>query len=221
MSHPFPNDRIAAIEYAQKLIGRELLFLDTETTGLTDRDEICEIAVVDLAGNVLINSLVKPARKADWAAAAEIHGINREMVQDSPSFRDLLPELDQILRGRSVLVYNVEFDKGKLWRSADAAGLAPQKPGGWEPWWELQPDGDTLWSCAMELYAAFYGDWNEYHCSYRWVRLSTAVQQCGITLPNDIHRARADAEMTRQLVRYLAAQSKRIQLSFLTEEKPS
>jgi hypothetical protein len=59
----------------------------------------------------------------------------------------------------------------------------------------------------MELYSAFYGDWNDYHGNYRWQRLANAVRQCGITLPAGIHRAHADAEMTRQIVAYMAAQA--------------
>lgn len=226
MYHPYPDDRILAIERAKKCMSRDPLFLDTETTGLTDRDEIVEIAVLDQAGTVLINSLVKPARKADWFAAAEIHGITREMVSCSPTFRDLLPELEKILRDRTVLVYNVEFDEGKLFGSADANGLDETT---FTPWWfplkELleadPPVYKSRWHCAMELYAQFYGDWNEYHRSYTWVRLATAAKQCGIQLPAGIHRAHADAELTRQIVKWLAAQdSKKVQLDFLTDEQP-
>ncbi len=226
MYHPFPDDRALAIERAQTFVSQDALFLDIETTGLTDRDEICEIAVVDLAGQVLINSLVKPARKADWRAAAEIHGIDREMVQDSPTFRDLLPELDKILRDRTVLVYNAAFDEAKLWASADANGLQERD---FAPWWfplqemiQEQPPAykfaGSSWHCAMELYAMFHGDWNEYHHSYSWVRLATAAQQCGIQPQSDLHRAHADAELTRQIVRYMAEQTKNVQLDFLKDE---
>lgn len=220
MYHPYPDDRALAIERAQQHLAQNPLFLDTETTGLTDRDEICEIAVINLAGEVLINSLVKPARKADWAAAAEIHGINREMVADSPTFFDLLPELNEVLRNRTVLVYNVQFDAGKLMGSAIANGIAELA---FKPWWfPYDTQTKSTWHCAMELYAMYYGDWNEYHHSYKWIRLATAAKQCGIVLPAGIHRAHADAELTRQIVKHLAAQNSKkwIQLDFLTEEQP-
>lgn len=221
--HPFPDDRAAAIELAQQYVSQEPLFLDTETTGLTDRDEICEIAVLDLAGQVLINSLVKPARKREWAAAAEIHGISREMVENEPTFRELLPELDRILVGRTVLVYNAEFDTNKLWSTAQANGLDENDL---HPWWvptQNGPDAQplnykSLWRCAMNLYAMYNGEWNEHHQSYTWIRLSTAARQCGIQLPAGIHRAHADAELTRLLVLHMASQSKKFQLSFLEGE---
>lgn len=39
---------------------KDWLILDTETTGLDSRDRIVEIAVIDLSGVVLLNTLVKP-----------------------------------------------------------------------------------------------------------------------------------------------------------------
>ncbi len=219
IEHPFPQDRLTAIDDAQKLISQDPLFLDTETTGLTDRDEICEIAVVDLAGTVVINSLVKPAKKTQWFAAADIHGITREMVADAPTFGDLLPRLETLLRGRTVVAYNLQFDAGKIMSSAVANDIEELT---FMPWWF--PYGEqkqSTWHCAMEMYAAFYGDWNPYHGSYRWIRLSTALSQCGIELPTGVHRAHADAEMTRRLVQHLAGQPRQVQLSFLEKgEQP-
>lgn len=203
MFHPFPEDRATTIERVRKYVELNPLFLDTETTGLSDMDEICEIAIVDLAGEVLINSLVKPTKRIPPSTSA-IHGITDDLVKDAPTFGDLLPRLEQILRGRTVLIYNAEFDEGKLERSAVANGCQfsfdfwahETKPGVYE----------DNWKDVMEPYATFYGDWSEYHHSYRWQRLSTAARQCGIELPAGIHRALADAEMTRRIVLHVAEQ---------------
>jgi len=203
MFHPFPNDREQMIELAQRYIKLDPLFLDTETTGLSEMDEICEIAVVDLQGSVLINSLVKPTKLIPPSTSA-IHGITDDRVKDAPTFGDLLPRLEQILRGRTVLVYNLEFDEGKLERSAVANSCQfsfyfwahETEPGVYE----------DNWHDVMEPYAAFYGDWNSHHDSYRWQRLSTAARQCEIELPAGIHRALADAEMTRRIVLHMAEQ---------------
>jgi DNA polymerase-3 subunit epsilon len=208
MYHPFPEDRAKAIELAQNYISSDTLFLDTETTGLSDMDEICEIAIIDAKGELLINSLVKPTRPIG-PNTSDIHGITNEMVEHVPSFGDLLPRLEQVLRGREVLVYNAEFDIGKLARSAEANGVQ------FDPWWRVLPvnpdvpeghaqEFRTLWHCAMELYAMFYGDWNDYHQSYRWQRLTNAALQCGIELPLGVHRAHADAEITRRIVMHVA-----------------
>lgn len=200
------NDRTQAIQLAKNYTEQEPLFLDTETTGL--RGEVCELAVIDLQGQVLINQLIRPTKPIPQDVT-EIHGITNEMVAESPTFRDLLPALDQLLRGRTVLVYNVEFDEGILWNSLTAHEiplLHGEQP--FEPWWahETDPGRKGNWHCVMELYAAFYGDWNNYHGNYRWQRLSHAAWQCGIQLPNQIHRAHADAEITRQILLHMAGQ---------------
>ncbi len=201
--HPNPEDHNKAIELAQDYISHDPLFLDTETTGLSPMDEICEIAIIDAAGQALVNTLVKPIRSIPLSAT-DIHGISNEMVKSAPTFRDLLPELDRILRGRTVLVYNVEFDIDKLYRSAEANGLK----GAFEPWWkrfDISPGVvASHWHDVMELYAVWYGDWNDYHHSYRWQRLGAAVHQCGIEFPKNTHRAHTDAEMTRRLVLHMA-----------------
>ena len=205
MFHPFPTDREKAILRAQGLLSLNPLFLDTETTGLSDMEEICEIAIIDVVGQVLINTLVKPTKRIPHSST-EIHGISDETVAGAPTFRDLVPSLDQILRGRIVIAYNMEFDIGKLARSARANGFNLDGDDGFYPWWMGNDSNSIAWDCAMEMYAMYYGDWNDYHSSYRWQRLSTALGQCGIELPQGIHRAHADAEMTRRLMLHLAQQ---------------
>lgn len=76
MIHPFPDDRTEAIRLAKKYAEESPLFLDTETTGLSDHHEVCDIAIVDLAGAVLLNSLVKPVKQMIERQASEIHGIS-------------------------------------------------------------------------------------------------------------------------------------------------
>lgn len=213
MYHPFPEDRAKAIESAQNYIRSDPLFLDTETTGLSGMDEICEIAVINLAGDVLINMLVKPTRPIS-ENTSQIHGITNAMVANAPTFGDLLPRLEQVLRGRHVLVCNVEFDEGKLERSAIANGSEFVMPGNPAWWWnfEVEPQIMSFWHCAMELYAQYYGDWNDYHHSYRWQKLSSAALQCGIELPLNTHRAQMDAELTRRIILHVA-ENKNIQMT--------
>lgn len=213
MYHPYPDERARAIGLAQKYIHSDPLFLDTETTGLEERDEICEIAVINVQGNVLINSLVKPTVPIG-GNASQIHGITNAMVADAPTFAALLPELEHALRGRTVLVWNKDFDMGKIARSA-LTNNCPFQDG--EAWYWMQPTGEVTprgaenyaspWHCAMKLYSMFYGDWSDYHQSYRWQRLGNAALQCGIDLPLGIHHALNDAELTRRIVLYMAGVS--------------
>ncbi len=185
------------VQHVRALIETNPLFLDTETTGLDG--EICEIAVIDLAGNVLINTLIKPTTPIPEDVTS-LHGISDEIVQGAPSFKDIFPELERVLRGRTVIVYNANFDKCMILNSARENEMKKQE---FDLWWYPE----NRWYCAMELYAVYYGDWNSYHGSYRWQRLNKAAQQCNIEL-SDTHRALADAETTRRIVLHIAEQSK-------------
>ncbi len=165
------------------------VFLDTETTGLGPCDEIIEIAVVDHHGVVLLDTLLSPTVPVS-AGAIEVHGIQNEDLIRAPSFPDILPQLSAILRDRVVVIYNAPFDIAMLEHTARAYGLPD--------------DVNVLFSaadyhCAMLQYAVYWKEKGRY--GYRWQKLTAAIAQQGIQLPDHIqpHRALADAEMTRLL----------------------
>jgi DNA polymerase-3 subunit epsilon len=186
------------------------LFLDTETTGLDDQAEICEIAVIDIHGQVLINTLVKTILPIP-DHLTEFHGISNAMVAGSPTFAQLLPRLNEILAERTVLVYNAQFDEQMIANSARLSGFPISGDDAVCRWWwnyEVAPGKyKSNWHCAMKLYATYYGDFNHYHGNYRWQRLEAAATQCSIRLPQQLHRTHADAELTRRLVLYMAGQA--------------
>jgi DNA polymerase-3 subunit epsilon len=182
------------ISHVKGLVAQQPLFLDTETTGLGIDDEVCEIGIVNIHGVVLFHTLIKPT-KAIPAEAISIHGITNEMVQSAPSFAEILPELDRVLRGRVVMVYNVEYDEKMLSNSARAHLLEDV-----DFWWS----GNIFWHCAMYMYAEYYGDWNDYRGSFRWQILGNAITQCGLTAKDRLHGALADADATRQIVLHMA-----------------
>lgn len=205
--HPYPDDLSKAVARAQQYVSENPLFLDTETTGSGKGSEICEIAIVDLAGQPLINTLVKTNRPIPEEATA-IHGITNEMISDAPTFGELFPRLDDILKGRCVLVYNALFDEEMIASTARLSGFDMHGGGVFPDWWfryEIEPQKyRSNWHCAMKLYAIYYGEWNNYRGNYRWHALNRAAAQCEIQLPEEIHRAHADAELTRQLVLHMA-----------------
>lgn len=184
-------------DVAREWLTRTPLFLDTETTGLRASAEICEIALVNHDGEVLLDALVKPARAIPGDAMA-IHGITNAMVKDAPTFADLLPELDRQLAGRDVVIYNAGFDQKMLLQSAAARNVRLA------PWWRANQPAE--WHCAMLLYAEHYGAWDEYRQSFRWQSLENAARQCRLPTPANAHRARSDAELTRQLILHMANQ---------------
>lgn len=100
------------------------LFLDTETTGLDDQAEICELSLVDAAGSVLMDTLIRPLQPIPQDAA-DIHGITDRMVTEALPFVEVLPELQKALYGRKVIIYNVPYDLRLIEQSAEAYGLNP------------------------------------------------------------------------------------------------
>ena len=87
----------------------DLVFLDTETTGLDHSAEIVEIAIVDHDSIVLLESFVKPKNKIP-ADATAIHGITNEMVKNAPTLKQLTPKIRAAVRGKILAIYNSEYD---------------------------------------------------------------------------------------------------------------
>lgn len=175
--------RATAATWAAALLRRsDVVFLDTETTGLDDRAEIIEVAVVDVAGRTLLDSLVRPdARIPD--DARRIHGIDDAMVAGAPQWPDVHRILLPLLTGRTIVVYNADFDLRLVGQMNQRFGL---------------PVADGAWECAMRQYAQFAGEWHERYGGYRWHKLDVAASRFG--LPASGHRARADALACRGVV---------------------
>ncbi len=84
-------------------------------TGLTDSDELLQISVIDDAGTVLFDSLVRPYFHTEWPEAQKVNGITPEMVAGAPYPHELLPQLVEIFSEMSVCIgYNTSFDLGFL-----------------------------------------------------------------------------------------------------------
>ena len=86
--------------------------VDTETTGLTSYDQVIEIAIIDLEGNVLLNTLCIPTVEISDDAAV-VHGIDKYVLREAkaPSWVDIYPEVKRILDDRIMLAYNADFDE--------------------------------------------------------------------------------------------------------------
>jgi Exonuclease len=189
-------DQAAAAKWAAGFLADpSAAVLDTETTGLGDAWMV-EVAVVDVTGRVLIDTLVNPQVPIP-ADATAIHGITDEMIAAAPTFSEILPDLTRVLHGRRTGIYNEEFDCGILRGELDRHFRAAE-PGAAPELWLTHPSA-TGWmanlrtDCAMERYAQWYGEWHDYWENYTWQPL------CGG------HRAREDCRATLRLLHAMAA----------------
>lgn len=109
------------------------VILDTETTGLGRGDEIVEIGVLSLDGEVLFHKYLKP-RFVRW---------DRKGTENGFQFVEVRDELADILSGKTAIAYNADFDVRLL---AQTAAI-----------WNV-PFPRVRAVCAMKMRMAFYGD---------------------------------------------------------------
>lgn len=136
------------------------LVLDTETTDLTG--VVCEIAAVDLSGATVIDTLVR-AREPIHPGAQAVHGISDADLVDAPTWEEVLPELLEATRGRTVLAYNSPFDRAAIARSSTRCGMSAEHM--------VNP---LSWMCLMRARSAIEGA--------RWRRLDAGHRALGDTL---------------------------------------
>lgn len=88
------------------------IVLDTETTGLNAaEDELLQVSIIDEEGNVLFDSYIRPTQHTEWAEAERINHISPEIVANSPTIEEVMPEINDILKRYDKIVgYNVKFD---------------------------------------------------------------------------------------------------------------
>lgn len=163
---------------------------DSETTGLEWEDQVIQWAVCNQEGNVLGSGNVKPTVPISEGAYA-IHGISMEQLADAPTFAEAWPEILTLLEGQTVVIYNANFDLGKLWFSAQAHGITI-------------PYDFVKSVCAMELFARFYGEVHDYWGTYTWQKLTTAIVSLEIDVPGHTHDAAHDAAATALIIKKLA-----------------
>jgi DNA polymerase III epsilon subunit-like protein len=91
---------------------KELVFLDLETTGLDPNiHEIIEIAIVNLNGDVLINSKLKPLHiERAQPEALYINGYSEEKWADAPLLSEMADQIASCLKDKIVAGHNVSFD---------------------------------------------------------------------------------------------------------------
>lgn len=164
-------DHEEACEWAREVLADEnAVILDTETTDLCG--EAIEIAVIDMQGNTLLNQRIKP-RKPVSAGALAIHGITNEMLRDQPTFEQVYAEIVRVTHGKRVLIYNYSFDRNILDDQCVMHNLEYFQ-------WAKNS------ACVMKKFAQWYGDWSNYHESYKWQKLDggdhTALGDCRATL---------------------------------------
>lgn len=180
------------IQWCQDVIATpdKWLILDTETTGLDENAQIVELSILDMFGNSVYDSLLKPKCFIPFDAQ-KIHHITEDMVKGVPTIVDVWPHVCDVVGNRKVIVYNANYDKRLIEQSLNAYGS------------NLFPDWQYY--CAMFGYALFYdAPAREGKRTAPWQKLEYACQQQGAQITGPLHRAMSDCRATLSLIRKVA-----------------
>ena len=141
-----------------------IIVFNTETTGpdpFGGHDEILQISIIDVEGNVLLNSYVKPRWHESWPEAEAVHGITPEMVADAPSPEDIIPIVKGIFEAAKILIaYNIRFDLAFL------------------SMWGIRPVKGQQLVDVMREFAEAYRERNDSFGPFKWYKLETAARCC-------------------------------------------
>lgn len=183
----------AAREAYDLICSGDFVVWDSETTDLGGR--FIDLAVIDAYGKVLFESRVRPGCFIT-PGAYDVHGIPDETLISAPAFLDIYADLRRVLHGQHWVIYNSEFDTGILYNETHYTDH--------RYYYAYQPIEFRDVTCAMHLYAAFYGDWHNYYGNYRWQKLDSAVSRFGIDVSAPAHSALGDCLRTLEVLYSMA-----------------
>ncbi|MGI5488444.1 3'-5' exonuclease [Microtetraspora malaysiensis] len=179
-------ERWRSIRWADAMLRSNAVILDTETTGTDpNTDRAVQIGVVDMRGDVLLDTLVDPGVPIP-ADASAIHGYHDRDVAGQPAFGEILPQLSTVLTApdRPVIVYNSRYD-GRLLRAEVARVRSLDYAMAWSRGFS--------WKCAMTVYGWFRGQWDERRGDWR-----------RHALPGGDHNAVGDCRAVLRLIETMA-----------------
>ena len=107
-----------------------LVFLDTETTGLSHEggDRIIEIGCIEMINRRLTGRskhfYVNPQR-VNSNDALKVHGLTDEFLADKPLFATVVDELSEFLNGAEIVIHNAPFDVGFMDAELQRLGQEP------------------------------------------------------------------------------------------------
>lgn len=154
--------------------------LDTETTGLESNDQVIELSIIDLDGNVLFDSLFNPTIEVS-AGAKNVHGLSNKVLLNEPIWSEKWEEIKSILKDKVILAYNSSFDYRLIKQTCDAFNIE-------------FIDFNT--KCLMRLYSEYI----EYD---RWISLQKAYEmEVGDIIQT--HRALGDCRMCLEIIKSIA-----------------
>lgn len=174
----------ASALWASLILNGSAVILDSETTGIRTDDEIVELAVVNLQGKKIVNSLFQTQRPIP-ASATKVHRITNRMVHNARTFPQIWDELMTFLQKREIIIFNADFDLRMLRQTAQHYNL---------------PIPELRVHCLMKRVSNYIGGAKGQYS------LKAACYHFGIE-QEEAHRALPDTLVTLAVLQALAARA--------------
>jgi DNA polymerase III epsilon subunit-like protein len=115
------------IQWARAVLAlRDLAFMEIDTTGLEEADEITRFTLVELSGNILEDVLIKPKERQLSPKASQISGITAEQLErEGVGIVEAWERIQAAICGRYVVSYSQEWDSKQLDKTAQRHRLEP------------------------------------------------------------------------------------------------
>lgn len=162
-----------------------MIYIDTETTGTTDTDEILSIAIVDDEGTILLDTYLTPDSIREWPRAQERNRITPEFIFNGgfPTAADIEEQVRKIISKDDIVCYNADFDLPFIERV----------------WY---PEGLRDEFCCMLAFAIYRGEPStkaHHKAGFRTWKLAEAAEYTGFHWQGKPHGALADALACRHV----------------------
>lgn len=174
-----------------KWLKSDYVVIDTETTGLGEDAEIIEIAIINMRGEVLLDTLVKPTKPVP-PEVTEINHITNEMVAHAPAWREVFPKVLEIITNHKWLAWNSAFDARMLQQTCFHSDIFAGKSAYYGSL--VTSRIHTSHIDAKAVYNQWYGEFDEKHKAFKRQSLATAAARHGVSVEG-AHRALADCKM--------------------------
>lgn len=176
------NDRMIAKSWAKNTVKRkDIVFLDTETTGIGKNAKVVDLGVIDRHGKILINILLNPEMLMPFEAT-KVNGITDQMLIGCPRFYQVANSIRKLLEGKTIIAWNAPFDKRMMENEFLSVGLEIPK-------WK--------WVDEMPMYG-------KYADKPKRNKLCYAAKECGI-VEEQSHRAVGDCLFTLAVLNRMAS----------------
>lgn len=171
---------ISTLTGIKKITEKQILVLDTETTGVDSKAEVLQFSAIWGHGNLALNTYIKPSHTTEWLRAMAVNNITPDDVAKSPNMEVIAPKIERLFKKAKVIVgYNLSFDLRMLRQN----GI------------NLPPEDKVEYVDLMIPFAKIYGVKNYKTGQYKWQKLLTCAKYYGYS-KNEWHDSFADAEAT-------------------------